>query len=239
MAHVRPRHLAIGNLQCYSHLELSTGAPSESNGLLFCITTEYIVDFIERYKDVFDEKGQKYSPSSQVASNPAAEILRSTSLSIDAEINSIDSQLNCCNENQDLLLKLKVDTLLILLVTEFVEYKKYLFMSSKATDDYARNRLQALLLDHVYSDTPICKIAEKGGYSPTAFKKQVKAQLGLPPRQWINKVRLQRSVQLLKDRTNSIAFVSHEVGFESQSYFSVIFKREFGMSPKDYQKMSK
>lgn len=52
---------------------------------------------------------------------------------------------------------------------------------------------------------------------------------------YITEKRIERAVRLLKDSDLSIAEVAYSNGFSSQSYFSKVFKRLVGMSPREYR----
>lgn len=52
---------------------------------------------------------------------------------------------------------------------------------------------------------------------------------------YFNRMRIKRAIKFLRDGY-SISTVSREMGFSSQNYFSVIFKRETGMLPSEFKK---
>jgi signal transduction histidine kinase/ligand-binding sensor domain-containing protein/DNA-binding response OmpR family regulator len=53
---------------------------------------------------------------------------------------------------------------------------------------------------------------------------------------FINSIRLKRSLQLLKSRLNNISEVAYAVGFNDPKYFSRLFRKFYGKSPSDYLK---
>jgi AraC-like DNA-binding protein len=68
-------------------------------------------------------------------------------------------------------------------------------------------------------------------YLLRAFRQQV----GLPPHEYLNQVRLRRAKQLLANG-GAIAQVSHETGFADQSHFTRQFKRMVGVTPGQYRR---
>ena len=52
--------------------------------------------------------------------------------------------------------------------------------------------------------------------------------------QFIRSIRLKRAAQLLLQDDSSVSDIMYMVGFNSQSYFSKIFKEEFGCMPREY-----
>lgn len=57
--------------------------------------------------------------------------------------------------------------------------------------------------------------------------------------QYIQNLRLHQAADLLKDSENSIANVVAMIGLESKSYFSLIFRRRYGISPTQYRQEMK
>lgn len=54
---------------------------------------------------------------------------------------------------------------------------------------------------------------------------------------YLNKIRIETAKHILQTRKTSIQCVSEQVGFINQGYFSKIFKKYVGISPKEYQKI--
>ena len=70
----------------------------------------------------------------------------------------------------------------------------------------------------------------------TTFFKKVKQVTGMPPHEYIRKIRMQRAAELLQDPAQSIAEVSYQTGFEDPSYFSRTFKEYFGITASQFRK---
>ena len=88
--------------------------------------------------------------------------------------------------------------------------------------NYAKKITLDEIADHVYmSKSHISKI----------FNEEMNISIS----SFINKVRIEKSKQLLHDLTLSVAQVAHMTGFVDQSYFSKQFKAETGISPKEYR----
>lgn len=54
--------------------------------------------------------------------------------------------------------------------------------------------------------------------------------------EYVSEYQLSQAAQLLSDHNLSIAEISEQCGFQSQSYFGKIFREKYGFSPKNYQK---
>lgn len=68
-------------------------------------------------------------------------------------------------------------------------------------------------------------------YFSTLFKKET----GMKFSDYLNRVRIEESKKLLKNINYSMLEISLEVGFEDQSYYSKVFKKLTGSTPKEYR----
>ncbi|MCF6175853.1 MAG: AraC family transcriptional regulator [Victivallaceae bacterium] len=62
-----------------------------------------------------------------------------------------------------------------------------------------------------------------------------KQRFGMSPKSYIDKLRFELACKLLKKSSNTIKEVSYACGFEGQHYFSLAFRKRFGMSPTQYR----
>lgn len=65
--------------------------------------------------------------------------------------------------------------------------------------------------------------------------KRFKELYGMPPQQYLTKVRMRRATQLLTNTNLQIGDIATSVGFTSPLYFSNAFHRFFGVSPSEYR----
>jgi AraC-like DNA-binding protein len=71
--------------------------------------------------------------------------------------------------------------------------------------------------------------------SYSKFRKSFKSLTGQSPNQYHLELRLKKAKELLESTTLSISEIAYKTGFESAFYFSRLFKRKNGMSPKSYR----
>jgi len=72
------------------------------------------------------------------------------------------------------------------------------------------------------------------GYS--AFRKAFKQSTGASPNQYHLNLRLTRAKDLLRSTVLNINEIADQTGFESVFYFSKLFKKKNGLSPKAYRR---
>lgn len=75
--------------------------------------------------------------------------------------------------------------------------------------------------------------------SPNYFSSLFKKEMNIPLTVYINNARIRESQYLLKTTNFSISEISIQVGFSNQNYFTSIFKKTTGVTPKKYRLSSK
>jgi len=73
------------------------------------------------------------------------------------------------------------------------------------------------------------------GLNPTYFSILFKKEIGLNFSHYINKLRIEQARHLLKTSSMPLVAIAEETGFESQSYFSKVFKKMTGSTPKQFR----
>lgn len=80
-------------------------------------------------------------------------------------------------------------------------------------------------------------IAEKMFVGPSQLNRKLNGIVGQSTVSYILKVKLNTAKKMLQNTSNSIADVSYTCGFNDASYFSRVFKKEFGITPSQYQRI--
>ena len=74
--------------------------------------------------------------------------------------------------------------------------------------------------------------------SRASLYRNVKNMLGITPNEFIRNTRLKQAARMLEETNLSINEISMRVGFGSSRYFTMQFKRVFGVLPSEYQSRS-
>jgi len=102
-----------------------------------------------------------------------------------------------------------------------------------------QDKLFADMLKEVFQrnmSNPELKMDDLGdelGMSRVQLYRKVKALTGVSPVELLREMRLQRAFHLIHSTTKSISEIAYEVGFNTPSYFSNCFKKQFGKYPTD------
>ncbi len=112
-----------------------------------------------------------------------------------------------------------------------------LLTKNHSVADYSPIVQKALNFIHLNlsSDLTVKKIATEVGLSPDYLTRLFKNDLGIPVIRYINKKRIYTSLKLLNTTDLSIEEIGDLIGLHNTSYFSTLFKKEIGVSPKQYR----
>ena len=89
---------------------------------------------------------------------------------------------------------------------------------------------------HYTEGVSIAEISRQIGYSESYFGYAFKKKYKMSVSQYVRELQLAKSKDLLESTSLSIAGVASYVGFDDSNYFSALFKKHFGLSPKEYRR---
>ncbi|MBE6651331.1 MAG: helix-turn-helix domain-containing protein [Ruminococcaceae bacterium] len=104
------------------------------------------------------------------------------------------------------------------------------------TNSLAENAKQ--LIDENYSNPGfnIEVLAQKLYTSAPTLRRNFSDRFGIPPKQYLLKVRLDTAAAFLSQDFSSVLEASRKSGFNDERYFSRIFKKRYGKSPSNFNK---
>ncbi len=97
-----------------------------------------------------------------------------------------------------------------------------------ATLSYIRNNCT--------SNLTLAEIARKAAMSPASLNRIFMKSVGMSPVNYLIAQRIARAKSLLTESNSSISSISEHSGFGDSNYFSRIFKKHVGMTPRDYRR---
>jgi len=105
------------------------------------------------------------------------------------------------------------------------------------SDESFVEKLNEVILENIAEpDFDVDQLARLLNVGRTSLFRKIKSLTDLTPYELINITRLKKAAQLLADADYRIYEVADMVGFRSQTNFGKNFLRQFGMTPKEYQK---
>ena len=112
-----------------------------------------------------------------------------------------------------------------------------------AKDESAENDLVTAAIhymkENIEKKLSLTEIADHIGYSPSHFSILFNKRTGYSPIYYFNQLKIQQACQLLDFTDMKINQVCYKVGIDDSYYFSRLFSKMMGMSPKLYKKQQK
>jgi RpiB/LacA/LacB family sugar-phosphate isomerase len=98
-------------------------------------------------------------------------------------------------------------------------------------------RVFSHIKDNIAQDLSVSELAQVVGMSQYYFSKLFKMSTGTTPHQYVMRQRVERAQEYLRETRTPLAEVGTQVGFETQSHFTSVFRRLAGTTPKHYREM--
>lgn len=108
--------------------------------------------------------------------------------------------------------------------------------SSIVTDKLSIESATNYFHEHFHDQISIDKFLEDKNVNVNAFFKKFKTYTGLSPLQYLLDIRISNAKNLLEGTDYTISEIASIVGYDNPLYFSRLFHKHVGMSPKDYRK---
>lgn len=98
-------------------------------------------------------------------------------------------------------------------------------------------RVFSHIRENIARDLSVTELAQVVGMSQYYFSKLFKMSTGTTPHQYVMRQRVERAQELLRETQTPLAEIATQVGFETQSHFTSVFRKLVGATPKHYREM--
>lgn len=105
---------------------------------------------------------------------------------------------------------------------------------TKADEEFIKRLNEVIQANLSNPEFSMEDMADGMNMSRSNFYRKIKGVLDLSPNEYLRLERLKHAAQLLKEGECRINEICYTVGFNSPSYFSKCFQKQFGVSPKDF-----
>ena len=105
----------------------------------------------------------------------------------------------------------------------------------KSPDDKLLEKVMAVINKNLgNSDLSVDKIADEVGISRVHLHRKMKELTGQTPHDFIRNIRLKKAATLLSSGDMNVSEVMYACGFSNAASFSTVFKKLYGVSPREY-----
>lgn len=99
--------------------------------------------------------------------------------------------------------------------------------------------IHAFMQDRLHERVSLQQLADLAGLSPAHFATRYRQQTGVAPIQHFLHLKIEQACQLLDTTELSFLAISTQLGYEDSYYFSRLFKKVMGQSPRSYRHKNK
>lgn len=123
---------------------------------------------------------------------------------------------------------------------EVVKNRIYKVMKYQPDNLFSIESVQRFLQEHYATDISINMLTESFHQSPQHISKKFKEKYGMTIVTFLRKIRMEHAKKYLQTGSMSVIEIAKAIGYDDENYFSKVFKKEQGISPKKYRdKMQK
>lgn len=110
-------------------------------------------------------------------------------------------------------------------------------MQMNKSDEEFMNKVIGVIEDNITDDNfGVERMAEILCMSRSSLLRKIKTVFNLSSVDFIRLIKLKKAAELIQEGKHRIGDICYMVGINSTSYFSKIFLKQFGMTPKDFEK---
>jgi AraC-like DNA-binding protein len=100
---------------------------------------------------------------------------------------------------------------------------------------WKQRKSMQLMREHLVDGISLVDVAGQCGISVSSFVRLFKMSTGFSPHQWMLLERIEKSIDLMRDRHASLADIAIAAGFSDQSHFTRMFTSKMGVSPRKWR----
>ena len=105
----------------------------------------------------------------------------------------------------------------------------------ESSDEQFMKRVMEIVNKNISnSEFNITQMVDEVGMSRTQLHRKLKELTGFSAARFMQNIRMQQAMKLLKEKRVNVSQIAYSVGFSSQTHFSTTFKQYYGISPTEY-----
>ena len=225
-----------GELVCHKPFEFHTIKPYEKNSavIIFCFETD------NEYMGYFNNKILSVNQRQKQYLNDIANMGRSVFIYKDPLDIANDGQMEIspsASELEQQFIKNSIELLIIsLLDTSSTEKESRIILYEHFSQRKSLTQnIIKYLEQNIGENINLSDISHQFSYSLSSIKRIFKEETGSGIISYLNNMRMDLAMQLLKNKDLSINEIARKVGFENTYYFSNAFKKRWGKSPSKFR----
>ena len=105
--------------------------------------------------------------------------------------------------------------------------------------DWRIRRVAASMRSDAARDADLDAFAKEAGLSRSHFFRLFESSTGVPPKVYLNVVRMEQAVDAVLNESASVSEISHRLGFAEPAHFTRFFRNHAGVGPREFRNVSR
>jgi AraC-like DNA-binding protein len=105
--------------------------------------------------------------------------------------------------------------------------------------DWRIRRAAAAMRSGMRRGVALETVAKEAGLSRAHFFRLFESSIGVPPKVYLNVVRMERAVDAVLNQSDSLCDISDRLGFAEPGHFTRFFQNHAGVSPREFRNVSR
>ena len=105
--------------------------------------------------------------------------------------------------------------------------------------DWRIRRVAASMRAETKRGTGLDAFAKEAGLSRAHFFRLFESTIGVPPKVYLNVVRMEQAVNAVLNQSETVCDISHQLGFAEPAHFTRFFRNHSGVSPREFRNVSR
>jgi len=122
------------------------------------------------------------------------------------------------------------------LARNYCELSAHSRRGASALPEFKVRQITDWMARHIAEEFSLARVAKQADLSESHFIRLFKNATGLPPSQYLIKLRVDAARRLLRETRTSVITIANEVGYSNPSHFSQLFRKMVGLSPSEYRR---
>jgi AraC-like DNA-binding protein len=110
---------------------------------------------------------------------------------------------------------------------------------SVRSGDWRIRKAAASMRSEIRRGTALDTFAREAGLSRAHFFRLFEASIGVPPKVYLNVVRMEKAVDAVLNQSASLCDISNKLGFAEPAHFTRFFRNHVGVSPREFRTVSR
>jgi AraC-like DNA-binding protein len=132
--------------------------------------------------------------------------------------------------------------LMIAVIERFTPWRSFpasLRAMNTSRADWRIRRVAEAIRTDVSRNVDVAVLAREAGLSRAHFFRLFESSIGVPPRVYLNVMRLERAVDAVVNDNANVAEIGSRLGFDVPAHFTRFFRNHTGVSPREFRAVSR